>query len=284
MNKMKLKAFVETLAVISCCASFVITSQPYWGTSLTLIVFEGRVDCYFLPDIKRSKEISVEFRVTNTKTIWRSGTNVDVEFNVADPKGQRVIENNKASTGSYFFTASFDGDYKICVDNTLQSAGNKAVYLQIEVADSLKKMRRLLAHGKAEPTKDIVNSDGNSIMKDTNGVNENNPTNEVEDNDMAMFMEGDENMLESFGYKAAEIKMQLQEVRKNLRIASSIYNTVHQRSIRDYHLAVNSLQRVDFWSVVHLIILISTGLVQVYVMKSLFDDKINLVRKVFGNK
>ena len=278
----KLTDFIEMVAVIFCCASFVISSQPYRGTSLTIVVFEGRVDCYYLPDIKRSKEIAVEFRVTNTKTVWRSGTNVNVAFFVADPKGQRVIDNNKASTGSYFFTASFDGDYKICVDNTLRSPGNKAVYLQIEVADSLKKMRQLLDHGKEETTKDIVNSDGNS--KNNNGLNENNPSNEIEDDDMGMFMEGDENMLESFGYKAAEIKMQLQEVRKNLRIASSIYNTVHQRIIRDYNLAVNSLHSVDFWSAIHLIILIITGLVQVYVMKSLFDDKMNLVRKVFGNK
>ena len=50
-------------------------------------------------------------------------------------------------------------------------------------------------------------------------------------------MEGNEDMLASFGYKAAELRMQLQDIRKHIRIASSIHNTVYQNAIAHSHLA-----------------------------------------------
>ena len=120
--------------------SFGIPLQPHWGLSITLIVPAGKEDCYFLSNIQRKKTTSIEFRVTNTKSVW-AGRNVMIAFHVFDPKGGKVASVDRSVARSYFFTANFDGDYKICVDNRISSPGKKDVYLQVEVANTLKRFK-----------------------------------------------------------------------------------------------------------------------------------------------
>ena len=259
------------LALLAILGGFEVSfaSEAYWATSLTVVVFEGMRDCYFIPHIKKSKEIAVEFRVTNTKSVW-AGANVNIGFKVYDSNERVLISGDDKSSGSYFLTAGYNGDYKVCLDNSIASPGNKAVYLQFEVADSLNKLRQLLG--------------SKTNLEENSGTTEKYEGKDIENDDLSMIMEGNEDMLESFGYKAAALRMQLQDIRKNIRIASSIHNTVYQSTIAQSHLAENSLQSVNFWSFIHVIVLILTGLIQIFVMRSLFDDKMNMVKKVLHTK
>ena len=104
--------------------SLAIPLQPHWGLSITLVVPEGTEDCYFLSDVRRNKKISIEYRVTNTKSVW-AGKNVMIGFHVFDPRGGKVAGVDRSVSRSYFFNANFDGDYKICVDNQSSSPGKR---------------------------------------------------------------------------------------------------------------------------------------------------------------
>ena len=96
--------------------------------------------------------------------------------------------------------------------------------------------------------------------------------------------EGGDDMLESFGYKAEEIRMQLLNIRENIRTASNIHQTIYQRMLASFHMASNCFINVNFWSAIHILVLIFIGLFQIFVTRSLFDDNINLVKKVLLRK
>ena len=101
---------------------------------------------------------------------------------------------------------------------------------------------------------------------------------------MKHMREQDKEIMKTFDIKVSEIKAVLQDLRQNLGKAKHYQDLMNSGLTRDYHVLINSLRRVDMWSFVHVFVLICTGLIQVYVVRSLFDDKMNMVRKVFSNK
>ena len=235
-----------------------LSSESSWISSLTAIVFEGSIDCYYIPDIKISQEIAIEFRVTNTKSVWTDG--IKIGFKVFDSYGEALISDDDASTGSYFLTSGTDGDHKVCLDNRFVSSGDKAVYLKLEVANSLKRPRKLIDDGIA-----TADSSGNT--------NEPQETILGNDDHESFVMEGSDDLLETFGYKAAEIRIQLQNIHEIIETASRLYQTVYQRSLASSHIANNCLKNVDIWSTIHLFIIVLIGFFQIFVMRKLFDDK-----------
>ena len=58
MNLKHLLTFMLVLVPTS-----VFASQKYWDRSLTILLAEGQEDCYFLPNVKATQEVDVEFQV-----------------------------------------------------------------------------------------------------------------------------------------------------------------------------------------------------------------------------
>ena len=255
---MAIRQFITFLG-LAAFIPYSLLSESSWTSSLTVIVFEGSIDCYYIPDIKTSKEIAIEYRVTNTKSVWNND-NVNIGFKVFDSYDKALISDHDTSTGSYFLTSSTDGDHKVCLDNRFVSSGDKAVYLKLEVANSLKRLRKLIDDGIYTP-----DSSGNT--------NEPQETRIENDDHESFIMEGSDDLLETFGYKAAEIRVQLQNIHENIQAASSIHQTVYQSSLASSHIAYNCLKNVDFWSTIHLFMLLLIGFIQIFVMRKLFDDK-----------
>ena len=94
---------------------------------------------------------------------------------------------------------------------------------------------------------------------------------------MKHMREQDKEIMKTFDIKVSEIKAVLQDLRQNLGKAKHYQDLMNSGLTRDYHVLINSLRRVDVWSFVHVFVLICTGLIQVYVVRSLFDDKMNMV-------
>jgi len=121
------------LAVILVSMSVFATAK-YWDRSLTILLAEGQEDCYFLPNVKATNEVDVEYQVTNTKSVYTSG-DLKISAKVFDPRGVQVASDDSSDYGSHSWSAQYDGDYKICLDNRYVSAGDKTVYLEIEVSE-----------------------------------------------------------------------------------------------------------------------------------------------------
>ena len=94
----------------------------------------------------------------------------------------------------------------------------------------------------------------------------------------------DKEIVKTFDLKVSEIKTVLQGLRHHLGKVKHYQDLMNSMKTRDYHVLTHSLQRVNMWSFVHITVLCFTGLVQVYVVRSLFDDKMNVVRKVFASR
>ena len=54
--------YLVTLAAIFVPTS-VFAAKQYWDRSLTILLAEGKEDCYFLPNIKATQEVDVEYQV-----------------------------------------------------------------------------------------------------------------------------------------------------------------------------------------------------------------------------
>ena len=47
----------------------VFATQKYWDRSITVLIPEGQEDCYFLPNVKITQEVDIEFQVRTSNTI-----------------------------------------------------------------------------------------------------------------------------------------------------------------------------------------------------------------------
>jgi protein ERP2 len=67
-------------------------------------------------------------------------------------------------------------------------------------------------------------------------------------------------------------------VRGKLTRAQEFQDQIRAFEARDRNTAEGNFTRVNFWSMIHLIALLITGVVQVVMVRSLFDDKSTLRR------
>ena len=67
-------------------------------------------------------------------------------------------------------------------------------------------------------------------------------------------------------------------VRGKLTRAQEFQDQIRAFEARDRNTAEGNFTRVNFWSMIHLITLLITGIVQVIMVRSLFDEKSTLRR------
>ena len=63
MEKMGWKHLL-TITLFFIPASVFSKSHKYWDRDLTVLLAEGAEDCYFLPNIKATNEIDIEYQVS----------------------------------------------------------------------------------------------------------------------------------------------------------------------------------------------------------------------------
>ena len=211
--------------------------------------------------------------MTNTKSVYTSG-DLKISAKVFDPRGVQVASDDSSDYGSHSWSAQYDGDYKICLDNRYVSAGDKTVYLEIEVSEK-------------RPERNVPKlpdgNDGEEYDDDVYNY-EYDEDEYIEEDEMKNMREQDKELVKTFDLEVKEIKHVLQELRQHVGKAQHYQSLMNSMKEKDYHLLAHSLSKVNMWSLVHMSVLIVTGLVQVYVVRSLFDDKMNMVRKIFRSR
>ena len=211
--------------------------------------------------------------MTNTKSIYTSG-DLKISARVFDPRGVQIASDDSSDYGSHSFSAHHDGDYKICLDNRYVSAGDKTVYLEIEVSE--KRKERNVDH--------LPNGEEGEEEDDDVYNYEYDEDEYIQEDEMKGMKELDKEIVKTYDLEVKEIKHVLQELRQHVGKAQHYQSLMNSMKAKDYHHLTASLSRVNMWSFIHVTVLIFTGLVQVYVVRSLFDDKMNIVRKVFRSR
>lgn len=75
------------------------------------------------------------------------------------------------------------------------------------------------------------------------------------------------------------IKESLQSIRGNLQRSSSLQSVLMSTLTKDMYVMFTNYSRVNFWSALYISVMVTTGLLQVYVIRRLFDGSHKTTQK-----
>ncbi|XP_069694045.1 transmembrane emp24 domain-containing protein 5 [Periplaneta americana] len=164
---------------------------------------------------------------------------IDINFHLATPTGRVIVYDVKKPESVHRVQLSEDGDYRMCWDNTFSHFNSKTVFFEIIVED---------ADDDKDPWDiDFENYDGLSPE-------------------------------ELYDIKIQDIQDVIGRVRTNLVKIRHLQDTLRAFEARDRNTAEGNFVRVNYWSMVQIAIMIVVGLVQVVMLRSLFDDRSHIHR------
>jgi len=156
--------------------------------------------------------------------VYTSG-DLRISGKIFDPRGVQVASDDKSDYGSHSFTAQYDGDYKICLNNAIGSPGEKTVYLEVEVSErSVKKPEKLPEAGDEEDYDDLYNYEYDEDEY-------------IDDEDMKNMREQDKELVKSYDLKVSEIKTVLQELRQHIGKAQHYNSLTNSMKLKDYNFS-----------------------------------------------
>ncbi|KHJ45118.1 hypothetical protein D918_04422 [Trichuris suis] len=160
------------------------------------------------------------------------GGDLDINVLVLDPKADVVAQDTRKSEGSYQIELHMKGDYQICFDNTFSYQTAKTVFFQVELL-------------RADGTTDDF---GVSALNDPTGI------------------------VTHVGLFSEVLKERLQRLRQKLTAAERFQALARAHETRDRLLMDEKLNRVNFWSMFNMSSLLIVGGLQIYIIRSLFED------------
>lgn len=219
-----------------------------WKTALCLLV----MTCGVQSVLGLDKEMTVNIEAGREECFYqhiREGSVIDIEYQVIDgthgeldisfkleePSGRIIYADYKKSENGHRADANMSGDYKFCFDNTFSSYNMKTVFFE------------LVVEGKEQDaTEDVWGDDG----------------------DMLGGMSPDEIL----DIKVQDLHDVIYKVRNNLNRVQHLQDVLKSHEARDRNIAEENFFRVNTWSVLQITVMLLVGLVQVIMLKSLFDN------------
>jgi hypothetical protein len=158
-------------------------------------------------------------------------------FQISGPDNKVIFTEIRKTGGQTQFKTTNDGEYKLCLDNSFSRFAEKQVFFYIASIDPYEDPH-------FEQKKEFDQNKNN--IKDDLG--------ELDD-------------------KVENIKDSFSRVTRNLEAAQHIQNIFKAYEMIDRGLMEQSYERVNFWSIVNIFVLIAVGFLQVFMIRSLFEDK-----------
>lgn len=158
-------------------------------------------------------------------------------FQITGPDNKVIFTELRKNGGQAQFKTENDGEYKLCFDNSFSRFAEKQVFFFIASVDPFEdphfEQKKEFDQNKAQ-------------VKDDLG--------ELE-------------------HKVESFKDSFTRVTRNLETAQHIQNIFKAYEMIDRSLMEQSYERVNFWSIINIFVLIVVGFLQVYMIRSLFEDK-----------
>jgi len=158
---------------------------------------------------------------------------LDINFRVMHPRGHPLVAEFKKSDGVFSQTLQDLGDYKICFDNKFSYVSSKTIFFEI--------------------------------------INENEE--DLDYDDLAAIFEEEVEEPEIYEVQVSEIEGKLKKIKEGMEKARHLQDLIRVTDLKDRTLAEHNFERVNFMSIVYLIVLVVSGLAQVLLLRSLFDEK-----------
>ncbi|XP_066997273.1 transmembrane emp24 domain-containing protein 5 [Anabrus simplex] len=158
---------------------------------------------------------------------------LDINFHLSSPSGRTVAVDFKKSENSHRIAATEDGDYKICWDNSFSHISSKTVFFEII----------------------IESEDEEGESWDIDFENYDSPSPE-----------------ELYDMKLQDIQDVITRVHGHLSKVRHLQDTLRAFEARDRNIAEGNFVRVNSWSIIQIVVMLVVGLIQVVMVRSLFDD------------
>ncbi|KAF5301828.1 hypothetical protein FQA39_LY10613 [Lamprigera yunnana] len=171
---------------------------------------------------------------------------LDITFSISEPLGRVIHIDVKKSENNHNLRAKQTGDYKFCFDNTFSSYNTKTVFFDLFVE------------------------------------NDNYDSNENLDLNVASGVTADQ----VYNMKVEDIKEVINRVRGHLSKAKHFQDLFKSFEARDRNVVEENYFKVNTFSMVQVALMLTVGLIQVVMVRSLFDDKsrVHNIWKHLGNK
>ncbi|XP_053618120.1 transmembrane emp24 domain-containing protein 5-like [Plodia interpunctella] len=194
---------------------------------MTISVQPGKMDCYF-QKVSPKEVIDIEYQVIDA-----THGELDISFQLGDPLGRIIVADYKKSENSHRHTASEEGDYRFCFDNTFSTFSEKTVFF------------------------DVMIDSEESQEKDYDG----------DDRELELG-----NALETYVMRVRDISESVTRVKDNVSAARRLQELHSAHEARDRNLAEEMCSRVLTWSLWQIVLMMVVGIMQVVVVRSLFED------------
>ncbi|XP_068213799.1 transmembrane emp24 domain-containing protein 1-like [Palaemon carinicauda] len=161
---------------------------------------------------------------------------IDINFYIASPYGTILIQDLRKPEGTHRTTMSEEGDYKICWDNTFSHFNSKTVFFGVI----------------------IESDDEDDDLWDDGGIDSSVTAEEI------------------YEMKIEDIKDAMNRIRGHLTKSRIMQDQLRAYEARDRNIAENNYTKVNSWSMINISVMIITGIIQVVLLRSLFDEKSRL--------
>ncbi|XP_054727314.1 transmembrane emp24 domain-containing protein 1 isoform X1 [Anastrepha obliqua] len=156
---------------------------------------------------------------------------LDISFSLLDPIGLVIVSDYKKPENIHRHEAGKSGDYRFCFDNTFSSYNRKTVFFEL-----------------------IIEQEGQSAF----------------DNNWDADAAG-KKLEELYDIQVHEIMEYVGRVHMHIARAHQILNMLRSNEARDRNLAEANYSKVNTWSLFQICAMISVGLIQVFMVRSIFD-------------
>lgn len=167
---------------------------------------------------------------------------LDITFHLVDPTGRILIADYKKSENTHRADASVSGDYKFCFDNTFSTYNSKTVFFE------------LIVEGSDD------SEWGSEENLDFEGIN----------------------MDQLYELKVQDVQEIVNSVRNHLTKVRHLQDLIKSTEARDRNIAEENYFKVNTYSFLQLILMVVVGMIQVVMVRSLFDER-SKAHKIWRN-
>ncbi|XP_026314664.1 transmembrane emp24 domain-containing protein 5-like [Hyposmocoma kahamanoa] len=227
--------YILVSAIWKCCVT-----EIYNENDMNLRVEAGSRTCFY-EEGKAGQMLEVQYEVVDGQHgDW------DISFEILDPHENKLLEDYKKTRNQVIFDLEVDGEYVFCLDNTFSLMNSKLVFVYV------------LFENKEETHEGIEVS-----VVDQQGHEQ--PEHEV------LEWEGVDNDGKPYFIEVTNITNCMTRILKNVVKARHLLDLYAVSKTRDSYLAIEDTFIVDMWSGFQISFMLIVGMVQVYMIKKLFD-------------
>jgi len=215
-----------------------LSSSKSRHRQMTLSVAAGYQECLYIDNVRTGQTLDLEFQVTGSSA--PTGKNdITVRLQSPHPRFHTLYQDFMVTQGDFNAMVEEDGDYRLCFDNTPSRWSDKIVWFEIQVEDP-----------EDDYDDDYFDPDAWEDIKSHNEDTE------------SLFNMGIE-----------EIKSSVHMVRLQINKMRHYFFMNAAQMSKDTYQVENSFDRINFWSMVQLVLMIIVGVSQVATLRSLFSQK-----------